>query len=216
MNAKSMTASRHGSALDPRRAGDHRVAETGRHLGLGEPLRVGPEVEELERVARAQIGRPPRRTCRRRRAARSARAPRTGKWWPHCGHTRRCALELVVAVVGPAAGTGVRMLLRRRVVESACLCSIETSILSVADICAILDPAPRRTVTGRRLATSRATHDSASRRRWQIPSIRGRERTPGDDRREDRLGLREVEASRLGHEDRELDPVAATSQSRAT
>ena len=42
--------------LDHRSAGDHRVSEARAHLGLGEPLRVGPEIEEPERVGRAQLG----------------------------------------------------------------------------------------------------------------------------------------------------------------
>ena len=38
-------------------AADHdRVALAGLQLGLGEPLGVGPQVEEAERVGRAQVG----------------------------------------------------------------------------------------------------------------------------------------------------------------
>ena len=69
---------RSGMPLDRPRPPIDRVAETRRHLGLGEPLGVRPEVEELERVGRAQIARPPPRTCPGRRAGRPARARAPG------------------------------------------------------------------------------------------------------------------------------------------
>ena len=55
MNAKSMTASRHGCSFDRRAADDHRVAEPGLDLRLGQPLRVRPQVEEAEDVRGAQL-----------------------------------------------------------------------------------------------------------------------------------------------------------------
>ena len=57
MNEKSMTASCAGLRLDRRRADHHRVAEPGRDLGLRQPLRVGTQVEEPERVLGAELGR---------------------------------------------------------------------------------------------------------------------------------------------------------------
>ena len=42
-------------ALDRRGAADDRVAEPGLHLGLDEPLGVRAEVEEAERIGRAQL-----------------------------------------------------------------------------------------------------------------------------------------------------------------
>ena len=55
MNAKSITASSHGLPVDRRVADHHRVGEAGLQLGLGEPLAVGPQVEEPERVVGAQL-----------------------------------------------------------------------------------------------------------------------------------------------------------------
>ena len=123
MNEKSITASRHGMRLDPGRPGDHRVAEAGRHLGLREALGVGLEVEE-RRAGRPSAATVSSSTKLPSSASCSIRSrPLTGKWWPHCGQTRRCALQLVVAVVRPAAGTGVRVLLRRPVVERRPACA---------------------------------------------------------------------------------------------
>src|SRR5207244_13646740 len=42
--------------LDRRAADHHRLAQARRELGLGKPLRVRAEIEELERVVRAQGG----------------------------------------------------------------------------------------------------------------------------------------------------------------
>ena len=56
MNEKSITASSQEMSSIVARADDERVAEAGRDLRLREPLVVGAEVEEAERVGRAQVG----------------------------------------------------------------------------------------------------------------------------------------------------------------
>ncbi len=55
MNAKSMTASWQRLSLDRRASAHDRVAQPRRHLGFREPLVVGAEVEETERIGRAQL-----------------------------------------------------------------------------------------------------------------------------------------------------------------
>ena len=101
------------AALDRGAARDHRVAEARRELGLGEPLRVRPQVEEVERVRRAEVG------------VLLVERARVGKLLDPLARPHRevvAALladaevlgELVVAVVRAAAGTGVRMGLVRR------------------------------------------------------------------------------------------------------
>ena len=55
MNAKSMTVSPHVLAFDLRCAADDRVAEPRLDLGFGEPLGVRAQVEEPERIGRAQL-----------------------------------------------------------------------------------------------------------------------------------------------------------------
>ena len=43
-----------GPALDSGGPGDDRVAEAGRHLRLGQAVRVGAEIEEVQRIGRAK------------------------------------------------------------------------------------------------------------------------------------------------------------------
>ena len=94
--------------LDRRRARDERVAEAGRHLGLRQPVGVGPQVEEAERVGRAQVG-----ILLDERAAIGelgdplARADR--EVVAAVGTDAHRRLELVVPVVRVAPRAGVRM-----------------------------------------------------------------------------------------------------------
>ena len=81
MNAKSMTARRQ-LALDRRGPADDGVAEPGLDLGLHEPLRVRAQVEEAERVGRAEIRVLLDEGSGSASCAIRSRAP-TGKWWPH-------------------------------------------------------------------------------------------------------------------------------------
>ena len=78
-------------AVDRRLADHHRLAETGVQLRLGEALGVRTQVEEVERVVRADVRPPPRRTSPRRRTSRCARGARIGKWWPQWPHTQSAA-----------------------------------------------------------------------------------------------------------------------------
>ncbi len=55
MNAKSMTASWQSPPSIVGRSADDRVAETGLDLRFGEPLGVRTQIEELERIRRAQV-----------------------------------------------------------------------------------------------------------------------------------------------------------------
>ena len=59
-------------------------------LRLGEPLGVRPQVEEVERVVRAQVGGLLHEAARRRRAARSARARAPGSGGRTAGRRREC------------------------------------------------------------------------------------------------------------------------------
>ena len=88
MKAKSMTASSQRAAVDRRLADHHRVGEAGLHLGLGEPLGVGAEVEEAERILRVEVGGLLDEASPRRRATRSAARARIGKWCPQCAQTQ--------------------------------------------------------------------------------------------------------------------------------
>ena len=100
-------------AVERRRADDDRLGETGVQLGLGEPLDVGPEVEELERIGRANVG----RLLDERALVGEPRDPGPGR------HREMVAAlaadverrrELVVAIVRLAARAGVRVLLLGR------------------------------------------------------------------------------------------------------
>ena len=127
MKAKSITASSHGSPSIAAAADHHRVAEPGRDLRLGEPLGVGPQVEEVERVVRAQLG----GLLDERALVGELRDPLAGVHREVVAALRADAevrLQLVVAVVRAAARARVRMSLRRPVAAGAFLCSIETSI----------------------------------------------------------------------------------------
>ena len=111
MNAKSMTASSHGLRSIAARARDDRVAEPRRHLGLGDALGVGAQVEEAERVGRAKV-----------RVLLLERAPvgelldpparPHGEVVPAVRADPERRLELVVPVVGVAARAGVRVRFR--------------------------------------------------------------------------------------------------------
>ena len=128
MNAKSMTASSHGMPVDRRLADHHRLAEAGLQLRLREPLGVRPQVEEVERILRAELGRlldeRPRvgelRDARRARASgsggRSAGRPRAPPRARRPGSASRTAGTCSGAAFPAAPG-------RSR-------CSIETSIRS--------------------------------------------------------------------------------------
>ena len=65
-------------ALDRGLADHDRVGEPRRHLGLGEPLGVGAEVEEARGGPRSAGRPPPRRRSPRRRAPRCGPAPASG------------------------------------------------------------------------------------------------------------------------------------------
>ena len=54
MNAKSMLQSTQGMPSIVAAAGDHGIAQARRHLGLAQPLGVGPQIGERERVGGAQ------------------------------------------------------------------------------------------------------------------------------------------------------------------
>ena len=112
--------------LDPGRARDHRVAETGRHLGLGQSLGVGLEVEELERVARPQRGLVLGEGAGVGQLL-DPLVPAHGEVMAALRADPEQRLQLVVAIVRPAAGTRVRMLLRRHVVE-ACLLVLDRDV----------------------------------------------------------------------------------------
>ena len=109
MKPKSITESWQATPSISARPIDDRVALSGLQLGLGEPLRVRAQVEEAERVGGAQVGvllgersrvgelldalaRPDREVVAALRADSEVR------------------VELVVAVVGAAGRTGVRVL----------------------------------------------------------------------------------------------------------
>ena len=203
MNEKSITASRHGCDSIRAVADDHRVAEARRDLGLGEALRVGLEVEEVERVARAEIDVRPPRSCPRRPAARSARRP-DREMVAALRADAEVRLQLLVAIVRTAVGHVLGCFLAVPSSSVGRLCSIETSILSVADICAILDPPSRNRVTGRpRRRAGASAPTSASSRKPVKPEPRQIGSRP-DDVAEELLRLGQRRTTRLGHEDREL------------
>ena len=108
MNAKSMTASSARLALDRRRAADDRVAEAGLDLGLGEALGVRTQVEEPERVGRAEV-----RVLLDERARvdelLDALARTDAEVVAALRADAKRLRELVVAVVRAAAGARVRM-----------------------------------------------------------------------------------------------------------
>ena len=74
-----MTASSQPAPVDRCLADHHRVGEPGRHLGLGEALGVGPQVEEAERILRVQVGRLLDERARVGERRRCARGRRIGK-----------------------------------------------------------------------------------------------------------------------------------------
>ena len=112
MNAKSMTASsqpRPSIAAWPITIAS---AEPGLHLGLGEPLGVRAQVEEVERILGVEVGRLLDERARvGERVDPRARAHREVMAALRADPERR--LELVVAVVRVAARAGVRVLRRR-------------------------------------------------------------------------------------------------------
>jgi hypothetical protein len=102
-----------GEVLDLGAADHHRVAEAGRDLRFGEPVLVGAQVEEAERIGGAQVG------------GLLREAPLVGKLSDPCtrldGEVMTALLahaqgrvELVVAVVRAATRAGVGVLLGRR------------------------------------------------------------------------------------------------------
>ena len=109
MNAKSMTASSHASLSIAALADHHRVPETGRDLGFGEPLGVRAQVEEGERIFGPQVDglllEGPRVDELRDPLARSHR-----KVVAALRADAKVRLELVVAVVRPARRARVRVL----------------------------------------------------------------------------------------------------------
>ena len=97
---------------------DHRLAQAGGHLGLGEPLGVGAEIEEAERVVGAQLGRLLDEAVLVDELADPV-ASVDGEVVAAVRTDAEMLVELVVAVVRPTPGAGVRMrpaaVLRRRV-----------------------------------------------------------------------------------------------------
>src|SRR6185437_11760374 len=94
-------------------ADHHRLTKTGLHLGLGESLGIGPQVEEIERILRPKIGRLlyERALVRQRRdAGAGAHGEVVSAMWTH--PERR--LELIVPIMRSALRACVRVLLSRR------------------------------------------------------------------------------------------------------
>ena len=108
MNAKSMIASWHSLPSIASGAANHGVAEPGLDLGLGQALRIRPDVEESERIRRAQLlvllGERARIDELLDPLARA-----NAEVVPAVRAHAKRLLELVVAVVGPAAGARVRV-----------------------------------------------------------------------------------------------------------
>ena len=120
-----------GKILDRRRADDEGVAEARRNLRLREPLVVGAQVEEVQRVGRAEISR------FLGEAAPVGQLldplPRShGEVVPALSADPQVRDQLVVAVMRAAVGAGVPD--ASSPAARACLCSIETSIPDVSDI----------------------------------------------------------------------------------
>ena len=111
MNAKSMTASSAAVPVDHPLADQDRLAETRLHLRLRQALRVGPQIEEVERVLGAELG----RFLDERALVGEGRDSRTGAHREVVAAVRadpERRLELVVPVVRGARGTRVRVLSR--------------------------------------------------------------------------------------------------------
>ena len=111
MNAKSMTASSAAFPSIIRLADQDRLAETRLHLRLRQALRVGPQIEEVERVLGAELG----RFLDERALVGERRDPRTSAHREVVAAVRtdpERRLELVVPVVRGARGTRVRVLSR--------------------------------------------------------------------------------------------------------
>ena len=92
---------------------DHRFAQPGVELRFGETLRVRPQVEELERVVGADVG----RLLDERALVGVPRDPPAGRHrevMPAVAADPECGLELVVAEVRAALGARVRVLRVRR------------------------------------------------------------------------------------------------------
>src|SRR5262249_51656905 len=95
-------------SLDRGGAGDDRVAEPGRHLRFSEPLRVRPEIEELEDVRRAQLHILLRERVRIRQLPDSPSRP-NGKVMAALRAHAKASFEPLVAVMRSTARTGIWM-----------------------------------------------------------------------------------------------------------
>ena len=177
----------------------------GVELRLGEPLRVRPQVEEVERVVGADVG----RLLDERARVGVPRDPRAGRHREVVAAVAadpECGLELVVAVVRAALGAGVRVLLRLTGAERACARPgrrsgprplVELRPPPVRDGCR--SAAPRPSACPRRVR-ARSLRAEATRPVKPAPTGRGK-------RREQPLELVGGEPARLGHEDVELRRV---------
>ena len=135
MNAKSITASWQRVAVDRRRPVTIASPSPVVDLGLGEPLGVRPQVEEVERVGRAQVGVLLRERARVGELLDPLARPH-GEVVPALRADAKVLRELVVAVVRAAARARVRDGFAAVAGSSGRLlsCSIETSILPGDDM----------------------------------------------------------------------------------
>ncbi len=187
--------------LDPGRARDHRVPESRRHLGLGQALGVRLEVEELERVARPQRHLV-LRECALVGQLGDAFAALDREVMAALRADPQVRLQLLIAVVRPAVGTRIRVLLRRPVVER-CLLVLDRDIdLVGGGHQRHLRPASSNRVTGRpQRPGARGRPDRQPRPTRRPRSHHGRfadrrTRTGGDGHRRSPRGCRGAALSR--------------------